>query len=305
MSRSIGAFARSAFSVATFACAVGSASCASHSANTRAPTNTGAAPLPDDEATAGLLEHHRFHHHGGVTLFVAMSLDTLGLPPEERSAVEKIRGALHVHMQAALSADQALAKTLADGLDAAAFDAGKVDAAVAQVGTTASAVHEAAAQALNELHGVLTPPERAALIDKVESHWAVWQRANADETADKPANGHLGMLVEEFGLSQAQADRIRASMGEGLKGVPRVDPNEVTSQLRAFGSAFRAEKFDASALTGMSDVNIHLASWGAMHLARFIEAASPVLSAEQRGVLAKRLREHASHNPSAQASVSP
>src|SRR5450432_653234 len=74
-------FARAAVSVAAFACAVGSVGCASHAANSRPATNSDAAPVPDDEATAGLLEHHRYHHHGGVTLFVAMSLDTLGLPP--------------------------------------------------------------------------------------------------------------------------------------------------------------------------------------------------------------------------------
>jgi Spy/CpxP family protein refolding chaperone len=258
-------FARAAVSVAAFACAVGSVGCASHAANARPATNSDAAPVPDDEATAGLLEHHRYHHHGGVTLFVAMSLDTLGLPPNERSAAEKIRLDLHARMQPALSADQALANTLAAGLDSAAFDAAQVDAAVTQVGAAASAVHEASAQALNELHGVLTPPERAALVDKVEAHWAVWQRANAEETADNTAsaeNGHLAMLVADLGLNPAQASRIRASMREGLKGAPRIDAEAVATQLRAFGEAFRAEQFDAKTLTGMTDVNIHLANWG-------------------------------------------
>jgi Spy/CpxP family protein refolding chaperone len=259
-------FARAAVSVAAFACAVGSVGCASHAANARPATNSDAAPVPDDEATAGLLEHHRYHHHGGVTLFVAMSLDTLGLPPNERSAVEKIRLDLHARMQPALSADQALANTLAAGLDSAAFDAAQVDAAVTQVGAAASAVHEASAQALNELHGVLTPPERAALVDKVEAHWAVWQRANAEETADNTAsaeNGHLAMLVADLGLNPAQASRIRVSTREGLKGAPRIDAEAVATQLRAFGEAFRAEQFDAKTLTGMTDVNIHLANWGA------------------------------------------
>jgi len=32
----------------------------------------------------GLMEHHRHHHHGGVTLFIAMSLDTLGVSPNSR-----------------------------------------------------------------------------------------------------------------------------------------------------------------------------------------------------------------------------
>jgi Spy/CpxP family protein refolding chaperone len=277
--------------------------CASHStppANA-ASADTSAAPSDDDPVMSGLLEHHRYHHHGGVTLFIAMSLDTLGVSAEQRAAVEKIRLDLHARMQPALQADQNLVTALAAGLDAASFDSAKLDAAVAQVGSAAATTHDASADALNELHHTLTPAERGALVDKVESHWAVWQSANAEENGATGAeNGHVAMLVADLGLTQEQADRIRASMGEGLKGVPRVDPQEVAVQLRAFGDAFRSDQFDAKSLTGQDNVNAHIAAWGAAHLAHFIEAVSPVLSAEQRAALAKRLREHAAHNPSAQ-----
>src|SRR5450432_1428466 len=71
-----------------------------------------------DEQMAGLLEHHRYHHHGGVTLFIAMSLDTLGVPPEKRAELQKIQADLHTRLQPALAADQKLAATLADGVAA-------------------------------------------------------------------------------------------------------------------------------------------------------------------------------------------
>ena len=44
-----------------------------------------------------------------------------------------------------------------------------------------------------------------------------------------------------------------------------------------------------------------MTSWGAAHLARFVEAATPILTPDQRASLAERLREHAAHDPSAQA----
>ncbi|HEX3854165.1 MAG TPA: periplasmic heavy metal sensor, partial [Polyangiaceae bacterium] len=141
---------------------------------------------------AGLREHHRYHHHGGVTLFIAMSLDTLGVSPEQRAAVEKIRTDLHAGMQPAVAADQNLVSTLADGLGSSSLDPAKVDAAVARVAAASAAVRAATADALNQLHATLNPAQRAALVDKVESHWAVWQRSNAGEqkkvTADE---GHL------------------------------------------------------------------------------------------------------------------
>ena len=50
-----------------------------------------------------------------------------------------------------------------------------------------------------------------------------------------------------------------------------------------------------------SGANAHLVGWGAAQMAHFVETASPVLTSEQRAKLAQRLRDHASHNPSAQA----
>jgi uncharacterized RmlC-like cupin family protein len=44
-----------------------------------------------------------------------------------------------------------------------------------------------------------------------------------------------------------------------------------------------------------------MVGWAAAHMAHFLEAVSPVLTAEQRADFAQRLREHATHNPSAEA----
>jgi Spy/CpxP family protein refolding chaperone len=44
-----------------------------------------------------------------------------------------------------------------------------------------------------------------------------------------------------------------------------------------------------------------MVAWGAAHSAHFLETVSPVLTPEQRAKLAQMLREHATHNPSAQA----
>jgi Spy/CpxP family protein refolding chaperone len=275
--------------------------CGGSAANSPA-TTTAATTADDDEAAAGLMEHHRNHHHGGVTLFIAMSLDTLGVSPEQQAALDKVRSELHVAMEPARVADQNLTAALADGLTAGSFDAAKVDAGIAQVTAAVAKEHEAAAEALNELHSLLTPPQRGALVDKVESHWAVWQKANADETRPGEVTGsHLAMLATDLGLSKDQVERIRAALGEGMKSVPRLAPQEVEDYVRAFGDAFRSEKFDAKGFSTASGVNSHMVNWGAAHMARFVETVSPLLTPDQRAAFADRLREHATHNPSAQA----
>ena len=282
--------------LATVLCgALAAGSCGGASANARPPA-TAASASDVDEVASGLTEHHRHHHHGGVTLLIALSLDTLGISPEQRPAVERIRRDLHGRMEPARAAQQRLAAALADGVAAAKLDATTVDAAIAQVSAAAATVHDASADALNELHAVLTPPERAALIDKVEAHWSVWRRANAEETDPaNPEGGRLALLTTELGLTQDQVDKIRAALGAGMKGVPRLDPQEVAKQIRAFGDAFRSEKFDAKSLTGANGTNAQLAGWGAAHLAHFVEAVSPVLTPDQRAEFARSLGEHAGH----------
>jgi hypothetical protein len=260
------------------------------------PPATPARAAKVDPVAAGLIEHHRHHHYGGVTLLIALSLDTIGVSPDQRPTVDKIRRAMLARMELARSAEQRLVTTLADGVAAGSFKPGKVAAAVAQVTASAAIVHDASTDLLNVLHDVLTPPERAALVDKVESHWTAWQKANAEEADPAhPESGRLAMLATELGLMQGQVDKIRVSLGERMKAVPRLDAQEIAEHLRAFADAFRGDKFDSRALTTGNSANAHLAGWGAAHLAHFIEAVSPVLTPDQRVEYAQLLREHAAH----------
>ena len=283
--------------VTAMAGAVGTAACAGKAANDRPPETAGAAV---DDAAAGVLELYRFHHQGGVTLFIALSLDTLGVSPEQRAAVEKIRHELHAEMESARVAEQNLVTGLADGLAASSFDATKMDAAVGRVTMAAAGAHDASAEALNELHAVLTPPQRAALVDKVEAHWAVWRRANHERgAADKAEADHLDTLAAELELTADQEAKVRAALEGDLKSVPRPDQREIASRMGAFGEAFRRETFDAGSLKATNTTNADLAGWGAVHLVHLVETLSPVLTPDQRSQLAEQLRQHAAHNPSA------
>jgi Spy/CpxP family protein refolding chaperone len=263
-----------------------------------APATAPTATAADEENAADVTEHHGHHHHGGVAMFIAMSLDTLGVSPEQKAAVEKIRAELFAKMEPARVAEQGVLAALADGVTAGTIDTAKVDAALTQLTGAASGLHDATADALNQLHAVLTPEQRAALVDKIEAHWALWQRANGDDTAaTAPARGgHLEVLSKELGLTPDQVDKIRANLGAAAK-TSRVqpDPQKVEAHLQAFGAAFRGDTFDAKTLTTANAANAHLASWGATRSAHFIESVNPVLTPEQRAKLAQKLHEHENH----------
>jgi len=254
-----------------------------------------AASTTEDEAS--LMGRHRYHHLGCLTLFIAMSADTLGVASDQQAAVEKVRRDLHARMESSRAAEQALLVTLADVLGAGNVDTAEVDAAVTRLTVAAVGVHDASADALNELHRRLTPLQRARLVDRVESHWVVWQKANASgvETAARD-DGRVATLATDLRLTTDQVAKIRAGLGEPAKDVPRLDLQEITTQLRAFGDAFRNETFDARTLTAAGSANAHMARWGASQVAQFVETVVLVLTLDQRAKLASRLRENAAQD---------
>jgi Spy/CpxP family protein refolding chaperone len=275
------------------------AGCGAH-ANNNPPPSTAA--TTDDDDVAGLFEHHGYHHHGGVTLFIAMSLETLGVSPEQRTVVEKIRDDLYGNMEAARKAEQSLVMTLADGLRTAKFDSEKVDGALVKVTGAAALVDRASVDALNELHTALTPPQRAALVDKVEAHWAVWRRVNAEEVGPGNHRGiQLSALETDLALTPDQIAKIDTALGDDMKSVPRLDHERVSTHLRAFGAAFRAESFDARTMTTGHAADEQLVRWGAVHLVHVIEEMGAVLTADQRSQLAEMLNVHATHELAARS----
>ncbi len=265
------------------------------------PATAESAGATDDDPMAGLAEHHRYHHHGGVTLFVAMSLDTLGVSAEQQPAVVKIHDELNAQMAPARAAEQALTATLADELAAQNFDVAKVNAAVAQVAAAAAGLHDGSADTLNELHRLLTPPERAALVDKVAAHWAVWRDANAG--AADAGNTTDGYLAMDLDLTAEQMTKIHTALGDDMKAIAPLAQQEISAHLTAFSDAFRNPQFDAHALSTESHASEHLAGWGAAHMAHFVEVASLVLTPEQRTKLVERLREHATHDAGIQGAL--
>jgi Spy/CpxP family protein refolding chaperone len=256
-----------------------------------------AAPSPEDEeVSADLSEYHRHHHQGGVTMFIAMSLDSLGVAPDQAVKIEKIQGDLFAKMEPAHAAEQKVLNLLADGIAAGKIDEAKVKGAIDGVKTASIGVHDAAVQSLNELHAALSPEQRAALVDKVEAHWEVWKSSNNQEEAagNEAHPGHLDRVAKDLGLTADQVTQVRAAFSESVKKHPlKFDASQVDTHLQEFSTAFKSDKFDAKALKHGPFAHQHLAVWGAWRMAHFYEAVGPVLRPEQRAKLSAEMKEHA------------
>jgi len=276
--------------------------------STPAPTSTaggtpdvspaGTVADEDDATSADLKAHHRHHHHGGFAMFILMAADTVGVTPEQQAAVDKIKSDLHARMAPAHEAEKALLNTLADGVAAGSIDAAKADAAVAQVSGVAGQVHAATADAVNQLHAVLRPEQRAALVDKVEAQWMLWRNANGDEATahEHEEGGRIAHIQKELNLSADQVEKIKSGFAAQMASAQgKFDPAEAEAHMKAFGTAFTADQFDARSLTSADGTNAHMATWGATRMVRFYQTVTPTLTPEQRTKLAAMIRAHASH----------
>jgi Spy/CpxP family protein refolding chaperone len=153
---------------------------------------------------------------------------------------------------------------------------------------------------IDKLHAVLQPPERQALALKVQAHYEIWFRANADETAQpnqEMEGGQIHHLAQILGLSTDQVQKIDAtftkSIATAFAGKDKFDGKAVEQHMTAFISAFPGDTFDAKALTTADKANSSVAAWGGMRMTRMYQAMIPVLTPDQRTKLAARLRDHA------------
>ncbi len=265
-----------------------------------APATAQATPeAADEEAASGIRQHYQHHHSGGVTRFVVMSLDTLGVDEAKRPQLEKLRSDLRSQIAPAREAEKELLRAIADGVGAGSLDKAKIDAAVAKATTTDETAHGAGESALNQLHALLSPAERAALVDKVKANWEVWSKVNpnAPRSASRTSQ-RLAELSKEVNLTPDQVTKINTALNAARP--PRTHtrtPSLRTAgkRVQAFCDAFVKGSFEAKTLR--SGEGGAITSHGSRRMASFYEAATPLLTPEQRAQLADHLREYADQAP--------
>lgn len=242
----------------------------------------------DDDAAAELRDHHRHHHRGGVTQFIAMSLDTIGEDDTQRPAIEKLRARLNDCLEPARVIEKQLVLTYADGVATGAIKNERFEDAITQLDGTAGPRFQCSADVLNELHGLLTPAEREVVADKVQAHFEVWQEVN-DGNAVK---GRLADATDELNLTSAQVVELTTALTDAFGKKP-FESKKAQGSVLAFAAAFVFPRFDAR--TVAPEVSDPLSVHGARRMALFYETITPLLDASQRAELAEHLREHANH----------
>lgn len=276
---------------------VGLNGCAAHSAASEAPT-ADATSRASEQAATELREHHRHHHRGGVTQLIAMSLGTLDVDDASSARVDKLHDELRACMEPAGAIEKKLLVALADGVAAGAVVSAEVDAALAERSAAAAAAQDCSVEVLKQLHAILTPMERAALVDRVEANYKVWRQVNHEaEMGRRDKGGRLADLAHELNLTADQVEKTSAALDAALaRRADEFDAAKAEALVQAFTTAFVGASFEARSLT--TNANALLSAHGERQMLLFYETVTPFLTPEQRTQLAEHLRDHASQQPS-------
>jgi hypothetical protein len=159
-----------------------------------------------------------------------------------------------------------------------------------------------------KLHAILTPAQRGALVDAIESkaqphgrfHGADGPDATATEGRGAHGHGALSRMTRDLGLSpdqqqqiasnlraERQADRAARAGNDAGKG----PAHEAMALHRAWLDSFRGDSF-APPAPATSPATMDRRDG---HMERVLEAAVPVLTQAQRTELAGHLRARAAH----------
>jgi hypothetical protein len=263
----------------------GSGAGTSAQAVTAAPVAAGAAGAAVAPLTTAV--------HGHLKA-IADALAQVPLRADQRAEIEQLAAAGEARHQAGKTAHAAILAALADQIAAGKVDRAalqpKIDAATAQM-LQSRPLDEAA---FDRLHTLLEPTQRNAFVDAMESQ-AQARRENIR---------HHGAMLREWAadlkLTDAQEEQIHAGLrsqgadhgpGDGPDG-PKHDWKAMHDHHKAMLEAFRGEKFAMADFGPPGNAADHADKMGD-HFVHIAEVALPILTPEQRGLAAAKLRAKA------------
>lgn len=218
---------------------------------------------------------------------LASALGHVALRADQQSSVDKVKADLDGQAAPVREAKAKLGAALADQVRAGKVDRAALGPLVDGLVDAVTQTKPAFQQALNDLHGTLDAKQRVALVDAVK-----------DEMKEMRGNGgHDGharfeKMAKDLALTEAQIDTIKAQVKTEIAGnfaAHRGERGAMKAKMEKVGEAFASDSFDAKALD-VGDGGATFARRRSEMIEAVIEAAVPVLTPAQRGLLADQIK---------------
>jgi hypothetical protein len=256
------------------------------------------APLALSTPDASVQRRRRPHRHGGIASILFRAARELDLGPPKLEALETIERSLKADDEGIRSAMKAFRFDLVSGIRPGSLASGKIAADDGLIDKAISAHQATEAAALDALHALLEPAERASIVSSIrvrqkdiESRATGWMK-EADGGALDWGRRRLDKLSAELALDSDQQRQVASILAKAV-GPPTGQAMEqrwaerrqrTDLLLTAFaGEQFEARKLDLSILPGK-------APHEAMdRMVAFFAKFLPLLHPDQRDKLASSI----------------
>lgn len=295
------------FAPVLFAASLAIGGCASANSGIEADENVAA----NSEAAAAADGPHGPRGMHGHPL-IAAALKEIDLSAEQRKTIEAAMENMHAGKGEQM---KAFNKALAADIRAGKIDDAALKAKEGEMEKAATEHRAAVVKAVETLHATLTPAQRTQLVtlvkDRMAKHMGHDGKPGHDgkggpdgkkEGHDKKHGEHAGrggrggpmmFMLHGIELRDDQKKAIEAAMppkpekDENDKGDKSAKFEEHRARMDAALEAFKGDKFDAAAVLPEHDGKHPMAG----HFVKMLQVVVPILDAEQRTELAKRIEE--------------
>lgn len=233
--------------------------------------------------------------HGPVKL-VGEALGEVPLRPEQRTEIEKLAADAEARHQAGGTAHKDLMEAVALQIEAGKIDRAalqpKIDAAAAQWDKS----RDADRAALERLHAILTPDQRAAFVDALEAKFQA-KRAEHGDHADH-ARGHKGGPMKEWATALKLTDDQQTQIKDAMKAKFQAMRAQHQGDKHAGGdhdmgkkvlAAFKTDHFVMAEVAPKVD-SAKIANKMSDRFIGMVEVVVPILTPEQRTLAAAKVR---------------
>jgi len=277
-----------------FAASLALGGCASANSTIEPDENVNAASEAAN-ASAPEADHGHRGMHGHPLL--AAALKEIDLSAEQRKTIESAIDNLHTGQKDQM---KAVHKALADQIRAGKIDEADLKAKADDMAKVPAGHRAAVVNAVETLHATLTPAQRAQLVtvvkERMQKHaeFAGKHGPGHHEKKDGEHHAHHGgpmmFMLHGIELRDDQKKAIEAAMPPK----PEKDADdraakfeEHRARMDAALEAFKGDKFDAATVLPEHEGKPPMAE----HFIKMLQVVVPILDAEQRAELAKRIEE--------------
>jgi Spy/CpxP family protein refolding chaperone len=228
--------------------------------------------------------------HGPLKL-VGDALGDVPLTAGQRAQIEQLASDTDTRHAEARTARQDLMSALADQVQSGSLDRSALKPKIDALAAALAKAQPADRASFEQLHAILSADQRTAFVDAVEARIA--------EHKGKAAESHpLKQWAEDLKLSADQRAQIKAVLHDRFAKAARSgEPEHAWMEGFHHGqkvlAAFKQDRFVMDEVAPARDLSL-AASKMSDHFLGLAESVLPLLTAEQRSILAAKIRERAS-----------